>query len=84
MTRDMEPEPSQNRVEDQCPNCSAPLNGPYCSSCGQRQLDLNQPFRELAGEAMESFLSFDARILRTLWPLIVTMLLTLALTALTV
>jgi hypothetical protein len=84
MTRDMEPEPSKNRAEDQCPNCSVPLNGPYCSSCGQRQFDLDQPCRELAGEAMESFLSFDARILRTLWPLIVTMFLTLALTALTV
>lgn len=33
-------------------------------------MDLDQPFRDLAGEAMESFLSFDARILRTLWPLI--------------
>jgi hypothetical protein len=53
-----------------CPNCSAPLDGPYCASCGQRQLDLEQPFRDLAGEAMESFLSFDARILRTLWPLV--------------
>ncbi|MDH3815533.1 MAG: DUF3667 domain-containing protein [Acidobacteriota bacterium] len=53
-----------------CPNCLAPLNGAYCASCGQRQLDLDQPFRELTGEAMESFLSFDARILRTLGPLI--------------
>ena len=53
-----------------CPNCSAELDGPYCSSCGQRQMDLDQPFRDLAGEAMESFLSVDARILRTLWPLI--------------
>jgi len=33
-------------------------------------MDLDQPFRDLAGEAMESFLSVDARILRTLWPLI--------------
>ena len=53
-----------------CPNCSAALNGSFCASCGQRQIDLDQPFRELADEAMESFLSFDARILRTLWPLI--------------
>jgi len=53
----------------QCPNCSAVLNGPYCSECGQRQTDLDRPFRDIAGEAMESFLSFDARILRTLWPL---------------
>jgi len=53
-----------------CPNCSAPLKGPYCSDCGQRQTDLDRPFRDIAGEAMESFLSFDARILRTVWPLV--------------
>jgi len=58
------------RDEQLCPNCSAPLNGAYCASCGQRQMDLDQPFREIAGEAMESFLSFDTRIVRTLWPLI--------------
>jgi hypothetical protein len=53
-----------------CRNCSAELKGPFCTTCGQRQLDLDQPFREIAGEAMESFLSFDTRILRTLWPLV--------------
>ena len=53
-----------------CPNCQASLDGPFCSSCGQRQIDLDQPFRDLAGEAMESFLSFDARIVRTLGPLV--------------
>ena len=62
------PPPHDERL---CPNCSAALNGPYCSSCGQRQVDLDQPFRELAAEAMESFLSFDARILRTLGPLVI-------------
>jgi len=55
---------------EQCPNCAAILNGPFCASCGQRQMDLDQPFRDIAGEAMESFLSVDTRILRTLWPLI--------------
>lgn len=55
---------------DRCPNCSAELDGPYCASCGQRQLDLDRPFREITSEAMDAFLSFDARILRTLWPLI--------------
>jgi hypothetical protein len=63
MARDMDLEPSENRVEDRCPNHSATLKGSYCSSCGQRQVDLDQPFRELTGEAMKSFLSFDARIL---------------------
>ncbi|MEJ2581767.1 MAG: DUF3667 domain-containing protein [Acidobacteriota bacterium] len=46
------------------------MSGDYCSSCGQRQLDLDQPFRDIAREAMDSFLAFDARILQTLWPLI--------------
>jgi hypothetical protein len=70
MANDMIPDiPSPHEVL-RCPNCSEEVSGPYCSSCGQRQIDLDQPFRELAGEAMESFLSFDARILRTLWPLV--------------
>ena len=54
----------------QCPNCSAPLSGPYCSSCGQRQTDLDRPFGEIASEVMEAFFSFDERLIRTLWPLI--------------
>jgi hypothetical protein len=53
-----------------CPNCLAELSGPFCSECGQRQLDLDRPLGEIAGEVMEAFLSFDARILRTLAPLI--------------
>lgn len=62
----------QTTLDDsqQCPNCSASLKGPYCSECGQRQTDLDRPIGDIAGEAMESFLSFDARILRTLWPLL--------------
>ena len=58
-----------NRTTE-CPNCSAVLNGPYCSTCGQRQLDLERPFIEMAGEAMDAFLSFDSRILKTLAVLI--------------
>lgn len=63
-------ETTPSNDKSSCPNCSAALDGPYCASCGQRQVDLDQPFRDLAGEAMESFLSFDTRILQTLWPLI--------------
>jgi len=53
----MVPNQPTPRDDHLCPNCQAALNGPYCSSCGQRQIDLDQPFRELADEAMESFLS---------------------------
>jgi hypothetical protein len=66
----MVPNQPTPRDDHLCPNCQAALNGPYCSSCGQRQIDLDQPFRELADEAMESFLSVDARIFRTLGPLV--------------
>jgi hypothetical protein len=34
-------------TEQRCPNCSAELNGSFCSACGQRQVDLDKPFREL-------------------------------------
>jgi hypothetical protein len=53
-----------------CPNCETPLSGPYCSSCGQRQLDLDRPFREIAREALDSFFDFDSRIVRTVWSLV--------------
>jgi len=70
MVYDMIPDIPSPHEDLRCPNCSEEVSGPYCSSCGQRQIDLDRPFRELAGEAMESFLSFDARILKTLWPLV--------------
>jgi len=53
-----------------CSNCSAPLHGPYCAVCGQRQVDLDRPFRDLVGEGLSTFFAFDTRIGRTLWPLI--------------
>ena len=70
MASDMAMDKPTPHGDQRCPNCLTALTGPYCSSCGQRQMDLDQPFREIAGEAMESFLSFDTRIVRTLWPLI--------------
>jgi len=60
----------QPPIEGVCPNCSAELVGPYCFGCGQRQMDLDRPLREIGSEAMEAFFSFDTRILHTLWPLI--------------
>jgi hypothetical protein len=53
-----------------CPNCSSPLDGPYCSQCGQHQVDLDRPFRQIFSEGLSTFLAFDTRLVRTLWPLI--------------
>jgi len=55
---------------DRCSNCSALLHGPYCSACGQHQVDLDRPLREILGEGLSTFFAFDTRIGRTLWPLI--------------
>jgi hypothetical protein len=70
MTAVMITDPENPPSEGVCPNCSAQLTGPFCASCGQRQVDLDQPLRELVSEAMDAFLAFDARLLRTLTPLI--------------
>lgn len=70
MTVVMITDPEKPMDEGLCPNCSTELVGPFCAGCGQRQLDLDRPFREIGSEAMEAFLSFDTRILRTVWPLI--------------
>jgi hypothetical protein len=70
MTTTMPADHPQSLKGGACPNCAAELFGPFCASCGQRQVDLDQPLRDLVGEAMNAFLSFDARLLRTLTPLI--------------
>ncbi len=49
-----------------CPNRGVQLNGPFCASCGQHQRYLDRPLVELLGEALSSFISFDARLWRTL------------------
>lgn len=48
-----------------CPNCSAVLNGRYCSECGQRNVALNPPFRTLLHDLLEDVLNVDGRILQT-------------------
>lgn len=53
-----------------CPNCSAQLHGPFCSECGQHQIDLDRPFLEIVKAGLSTFFAFDTRIGRTLWPLI--------------
>jgi hypothetical protein len=57
-------------ASSRCPNCSAELTGPFCAACGQRQIDIDRPLREIVGEAIDAFFSFDARIVWTLVPLL--------------
>jgi hypothetical protein len=48
-----------------CLNCGAPLNGHFCSSCGQRVVPPNPTMRELAGEAFAEFSGWDGKVAET-------------------
>ena len=49
-----------------CLNCSAALDGPYCSHCGQRAVPPTPEVHELLHDALEEFLHFDGKIVQTL------------------
>jgi hypothetical protein len=51
---------------DLCKNCDATLDGPYCPACGQRDVDLERPFLELASEILKETFDVDGRAWRTL------------------
>ena len=51
---------------DLCKNCDATLDGPYCPACGQRNVDLERPFLELAREILKETFDVDGRAWRTL------------------
>jgi hypothetical protein len=53
-----------------CSNCNAVLDGPYCSHCGQKAVNLHLPFNQFISEAIDDALSLDTRLVRTLRPLL--------------
>ena len=55
---------------DVCANCGAPLDGPYCSQCGQKDVERVRPLRELGVEAVEELIAWDLRVFRTLKALV--------------
>jgi hypothetical protein len=53
-----------------CANCNAPLNGRYCSACGQRHEPQIHSVGHFAAEGFESISHADSRLWRTLWYLL--------------
>jgi hypothetical protein len=53
-------------LEEACANCSTPLEGAFCSHCGQRVVHLRPTLHELLHEVTHELLHFDGKILRTL------------------
>lgn len=44
-----------------CQNCGAPLSGPYCSRCGQKDVDYNRSFWHIVEDGLEGLLHFDGK-----------------------
>ena len=51
-----------------CLNCGSSLVDAYCARCGQRNMDMRVPARDLALDAVEDGLSVDSRMARTVLP----------------
>jgi hypothetical protein len=54
-----------------CENCGSELNGEYCSKCGQRNVEMKLPFKEILRELIEELLSFDSRLFHSLIPFLI-------------
>lgn len=48
------------------PNCDTVVNGPFCSTCGQSQKNLNKQIWTLTGELLDDVVRLDSRVARTL------------------
>lgn len=48
-----------------CQNCGAVLSGPFCTQCGQHDVDYNRSVWHVAEEALEGFLHFDGKFFRS-------------------
>lgn len=54
----------------QCLNCDAPLAGPYCAQCGQRDQHRIVPMRHLLRDLFHELVAVDHNVLRTFWILL--------------
>lgn len=53
-----------------CANCGAQVTGAFCSACGQELNTHRRSIWQLMHEAFREISSFDSRILRTAWALV--------------
>jgi hypothetical protein len=53
-----------------CLNCGAPLQGPFCHRCGQKDQARKVRLGHLLGEMLGEFLNYDQKVLSSFWLLI--------------
>lgn len=51
---------------DVCANCQHELTGPFCSACGQRDVDMRRAIWHLVGELVAETFELDGRLAHTL------------------
>jgi len=54
-----------------CPNCEYPVNGNYCTNCGQSLKDFHRPFWSVLGDSVSDALSIDNKFVHTIIPLLI-------------
>ena len=57
-------------VETQCPNCTTPLKGQFCSYCGQNQNGFDRFFLTLIRDAFDDIFATDSRAAKTILALL--------------
>src|SRR5512136_606847 len=65
------PMPSAREIRPRpvaCLNCGSTQVDAFCARCGQRNVDVRIPARDLALDAVEDGLSLDSRVARTVVP----------------
>ncbi len=52
-----------------CPNCNAPIQGPYCFACGQSEKGMVRHLSEVLGDLADIVFNVDSRVFRSLFDL---------------
>lgn len=55
---------------NRCSNCNAPLTGPFCHICGQRDDDLRRPIWTFFRELFDAIFDTDSKIIKTILMLV--------------
>lgn len=58
------------RHENDCLNCGSELQGKYCHSCGQENLQIKESFGHMITHAVSDYFHFDHQFFHTLKPLL--------------
>jgi hypothetical protein len=48
-----------------CQNCGAPLGGPFCSACGQHDVEYHRSLWPMLEDALEGFFHFDGKAVKS-------------------